>query len=221
MKRFLIAAAVMALIPIAVTADINVTSYTQTLVDPESGVVTIQWDDGSGGAVADATLMYGHVSGSYPVTIAAGTTGTFTFRPINIGMTGGVYYFRVSNVTDGTWSNEHRLFVNKGLGLGYSMVAMKPKVFSPEKGGLNIEYMAESENSSTVRVSIKAFNMEGKHIATIIEGQLRPVGVLSTDVWDGKDKLGYKAKNGRYIIQIEIEDITGRQQHIETVILVK
>ena len=56
---------------------------------------------------------------------------------------------------------------------------------------------------------------------TIIDGWLKPAGVMNIDVWDGKDDRGRVCLNGRYLLKIEIEDAGGKKQKIYSVVLVK
>jgi flagellar hook assembly protein FlgD len=118
-------------------------------------------------------------------------------------------------------SNEYKLFIGKASGLSVSFIEFNPNPFSPGIGGLRISYVPESDDKTMVKTTIKAFTMTGKHISTIVAGQMRTVGSVATDMWDGKTEMGYFAKNGRYIIQIEVEDSTGKKQFLNTVVMVK
>lgn len=200
---------------------VRVISYPLTVVDAKTGTVTVQWDDGAGGAVANATVLYGTGSNDYTGSMAQSSAGLLNFVPSAAGLIGGVYYFRVSNNADSSWSNEYRLFIGKAGGVGVSSRVLSPNPFSPDLGGLNISYTPESDNKTSVKVNIKAYTMDGKLIRTIIAGGIRTVGTLVTDVWDGKTDMGYFAKNGRYIIQLEVQDSTGKMQYLDTAIMVK
>jgi hypothetical protein len=201
---------------------IRVISYPVDVVDAKTGTVTVQWDDGAGGP-ANAVLLYGTTSMSYPNTLPVGALGTVSFIPESIGMTGGVYYFRLSNVAGipDCWSNEYRLFIGKNSGLQVSGITLSPNPFSPDLGGLSIGYLPDSDNNTTVKITIKAYTMDGKLIRTIANGEMKTGGTTAVSAWDGKTDMGYFSKNGRYIIQIEAHDSTGTKQYLNTVVMVK
>jgi hypothetical protein len=190
---------------------------------PPDKTVSITWDDGAGGAITDnVTLMYGASSGVYPVTIAAGSTGSFSFTPASIGMsTAGAYYFRLSNAASAVLSYEYSMYAGSGNGLVFDKVNLKPNPFSPKLGGLKIRYRVDSDSGSAVKVRIRAYTLDGKYIAEILRPEPRQAGLEHEEVWDGKDAGGKKAKNGRYIIQLEAEDSFGRVQDLQTAVLVE
>ena len=70
-------------------------------------------------------------------------------------------------------------------------------------------------------VNIKVFNPAGRLVAIVGEGIMRNVGIPAVDKWDGRDINGKWARNGRYIIQIEIEDTGGKKQYLYTAALIK
>lgn len=105
--------------------------------------------------------------------------------------------------------------------IGLAFNENTPNPFSPDKGPIAIKYVTDSKVASSVRTTIKVFNMAGKHIRTILDGGLRPVGELNTDTWDGRDERGRVCLNGRYMLQIEVEDSTGKKQKIYSIALVK
>lgn len=109
--------------------------------------------------------------------------------------------------------------VLKELGLEY--INLNPNPFSPALGGLRINYSVNSEKAGSVHTTIKIYNMTGKHVATIIEGALRKTGNDYTEIWAGIDLRGKIAKNGRYIVQIEIQDTAGKKQYLYPVVMVK
>ncbi len=109
--------------------------------------------------------------------------------------------------------------VLKELGLEY--VNINPNPFSPVLGGLRINYSVNSQEAGSVKTTIKIYNITGKLIKTIIEGAMRKVGNDYTEIWDGSDLRGKMAKNGRYIIQIEIQDTGSKKQFLYPVVMVK
>ena len=96
-----------------------------------------------------------------------------------------------------------------------------PNPFSPDKGPILIKYVTDSKAASSVKTTIKVFNLAGKLICTILDKGLRLVGKSYTDSWDGRDERGRVCLNGRYFLQIEVEDSSGKKQIIYSIVLVK
>jgi hypothetical protein len=105
------------------------------------------------------------------------------------------------------------------IGVTFSNIAPNP--FSPDRGPVSIEYICSSQNSSSVKATLKIFNMAGKLIRTVVDGQLRPVGILNTETWDGKNDRGRMCLNGRYLLQIELDDAVSKKQSIYSIALVR
>ena len=63
--------------------------------------------------------------------------------------------------------------------------------------------------------------MAGKFVRTVVDGVLRPVAVLNTETWDGRDDNGRMCLNGRYLLQIQIEDAVTQNQTIYSIALVR
>jgi hypothetical protein len=107
----------------------------------------------------------------------------------------------------------------QSVGVSFSSIAPNP--FSPARGPVSIQYICESQNASSVKTTIKVFNMAGKLIRTIVDGDLRPVGILNTETWDGKDDRGRMCLNGRYLLQIELDDAVAQKQSVYSIALVR
>ncbi len=105
--------------------------------------------------------------------------------------------------------------------LGFANVTMLPNPFSPYRGGLTINYVLESKEGSSIITTIKIYNMAGKLIRTLVDRQQRGAGVINTLTWDGKDKDGKVGVNGRYILQLQIEDASGTKQALYSIVLIK
>jgi hypothetical protein len=224
MKRLILilaAAAFFAVVIPASYAAVRVISYPVDIVDAKTGTVTVHWDDGAGGVpVYAATLWFGIAPGNYTGSIPQTSAGNLSFFPIDQGMAGGVYYFRVS-ATGEIMSNEYRLFIGKASGLQVSGITISPNPFSPDLGGLTISYLPDSDNNTTVKITIKAYTMDGKLIRTISNGEMKTAGTTAVSTWDGRTDMGYYAKNGRYIIQLEAHDSTGTKQYLNMAVMVK
>jgi len=105
--------------------------------------------------------------------------------------------------------------------LGIDSIDLKPNPFSPYHTGLSIKYVVNSLEGAGVEVSARIFNMAGNLVRTLFEKEPRPVGFLNNDKWDGKDDNGNWCANGRYILQIEIKDTSGKKQYLYPVVLIK
>ncbi len=105
--------------------------------------------------------------------------------------------------------------------LGIDFINLTPNPFSPYHTGLNIQYIINSLEGAGVEVTIKIFNMSGKLIRTLLDKQMKTVGYLNIEKWDGKNDNGNWCTNGRYILQIEIKDASGKKQYLYPVVLIK
>jgi len=105
--------------------------------------------------------------------------------------------------------------------LSLDTAELTPNPFSPHRGGLNIDYAVSSVEASQVFVTIKVFSVTGELIRVIADNEPRNTGPRIRDKWDGYDKNGKLAANGRYLIQLEIKDPSGKKQHIFMAALVK
>ena len=137
-----------------------------------------------------------------------------TWDDIGGTVTGGAVYTTITHFSEYTV-----LAALGSIGLAYN--ENTPNPFSPDKGPILIKYVTDSKVASSVKTTIKVFNMAGKFIRTILDKALRPVGIPYTDSWDGKDERGRVCLNGRYFLQIEVEDSSGKKQKIYSIALVK
>lgn len=153
-------------------------------------------------------------SGSSYKAIGVWNPTTLKWDLIGGTVTGGSIRASVSH-----FSEYAVISVIKELGLEYAN--LNPNPFSPALGGLRINYSVNSKDAGSVKTTIKIYNINGKLVSTIIEGALRKVGSDYTDIWNGQDLRGKMAKNGRYIVQIEIEDTSGKKQFLYPVVMVK
>ncbi len=105
--------------------------------------------------------------------------------------------------------------------LGIDSVNLTPNPFSPYHTGMNIQYTLNSMEGAGVEVSIKIYNMDGKLVRTLINKEIKSVGYPNNEKWDGKNDNGKWCANGRYILQIEIKDTSGKKQFLYPVVLIK
>ncbi len=105
--------------------------------------------------------------------------------------------------------------------LDIEYLSARPNPFSPYRGGLSITYGAVSDRAASVKMTIKIYNVAGKLVRTLVEGELRNIGVPTVDIWNGRDNDGNLARNGRYIVEAVAEDSTGKTSKIFPIVMVK
>jgi hypothetical protein len=100
-------------------------------------------------------------------------------------------------------------------------IKISPNPFSPFRGPAYISYDFKSSVAWSAETTIRIYNMSGELIKVIADKAPRTAGVTNVDAWDGKDKNGHWAANGRYILQIELRDVSGTKQYLYSIALVK
>jgi flagellar hook assembly protein FlgD len=105
--------------------------------------------------------------------------------------------------------------------IGVTYCKLTPNPFSPDKGPISINYTTDSKSASSIKTSIKIYSMAGKLIRTILDKGLRTTGTVNIEAWDGRDSYGKLCLNGRYLLEIEIEDTTGKKHYVYSIALVK
>ena len=164
---------------------------------------------------ASITMPY---TGSYDTDkVKAGKWNTTTLSWDSLG--GSADSTRVSCSNINTLGEYSVITTMSELGIPYA--DFSPNPFSPYNGGVTITYSLESLAGTMVKTTIKVFNVAGKHVATVTEGELRSTTKMNSDVWDGRDKNGNWARNGRYFIQIKAEDTEGEVSSIYSIVLIK
>nr|HPN65067.1 hypothetical protein [Candidatus Goldiibacteriota bacterium] len=89
----------------------RVTENPKVLI-PNDESVTVRWDDGAGNTLTNmCKIVFGISPSSYSGQINQTVFGEATFVPRDFGMTGGVYYCRVSDTVINETSREFKLFV--------------------------------------------------------------------------------------------------------------
>ncbi len=111
--------------------------------------------------------------------------------------------------------------LHAGSPIGISSCNIAPTPFSPERGPVSIKYVCTSLDASGVKATVKIYNMAGKLVKTVVDGEIRPVITVNTETWDGRDDSGRMCLNGRYLLQIEIEDAVGKAQSLSCIGLVR
>ncbi len=116
--------------------------------------------------------------------------------------------------------------------LGIENLRFDPNPFSPyyepyADAPLSIEFTVHSDVDPHVLVTIKIFNMAGQPVRTLLDRSPVAKGFQHTRsndpiIWDGLTNAGTMARNGRYVVHIEVEDSTGESEEVlETVVLIK
>lgn len=146
------------------------------------------------------------------------------------------------DVLDGEFSDDHTtidVIVNQLAGL-YAFLGVSeplniqnlefhPNPFSPDKGGLSIEFWIDSNESDNLFLFVKIFNMSGQLVRSLKDGIQVPKGNIYRDatdekrrvIWDGLTDDGYKARNGRYVVVVTAKDASGEKKQIGTAVLIK
>lgn len=112
------------------------------------------------------------------------------------------------------------------LPLGLENLVFTPNPFSPESAWpLSIEFTLHSLHPD-VWMTIEIYNMAGQHVRTLLDRELlEPGRRYSRDsrplLWDGRTDSGRMARNGRYLVHITAEDVSGEEEEFATVVLVK
>jgi len=111
--------------------------------------------------------------------------------------------------------------------LGIRRVRFRPNPFSPEMdtdgdghSGLAIEFELSSNDARKPFVTAKIYNMLGdlvRELATKVPKE-RGQNVL---YWDGRTDDRRLARNGRYVVHLLVEDSTGREEYVHTVVLIR
>ncbi|MDQ7065329.1 MAG: carboxypeptidase regulatory-like domain-containing protein [candidate division KSB1 bacterium] len=106
--------------------------------------------------------------------------------------------------------------------LGIHGLSFLPSPFSPKRGVLRIGYVLTSDVGRAL-VSIRIYNMRGDLVRTLLDRQVQfpgPHTELSL-AWDGTTDDGRLARNGRYLVEVIAEDVSGKVRKVETIVLIK
>lgn len=171
--------------------------------------IFISWNMNSEDDLKGYKLYYGNESKKYQAVIDAGLMTDYTFDDLQAGKD---YYFTVTaydtNYNESEYSEE--VFVslkNSSATENLYKVNFKnscynfPNPFVPGKELTAIRYVLESDTY----ITIKIYDVTGRHIRTVIESQPRTEGEHTADKWDGKDNNGNYVPNSVYYGKIETE----------------
>ncbi len=112
--------------------------------------------------------------------------------------------------------------------LGVHDIKFIPNPFSPQVDsdgdgilGVNISFYVTSKTIRQPFVSIKIYSLHGELIRNLIIDNPVDKGKVYTFNWDGKTEQDRMARNGRYLVQIEVKDQKETKNYLKQVVLIK
>ncbi len=113
--------------------------------------------------------------------------------------------------------------------LGIENLKFNPNPFSPDAGGVSIEFRLNSDIADYLTLDVGIYNMRGDRIRKLVDGEPRPKGDYRREapeearriIWDGRTDDGRDARNGRYIVVITAKDAGGEDRQVGSVVLIK
>lgn len=104
--------------------------------------------------------------------------------------------------------------------LAVSGLRADPNPFSPEIGDVEISYEISSDDARMPFVTVTLYNLAGRTVRRLVETE--PQGKGRREVlWNGLTDDGEAARNGRYVVEVRVEDPTGEASVCATLVLVK
>ena len=104
--------------------------------------------------------------------------------------------------------------------LSISDIKILPNPFSPYTGPAKISYTITSNTTTTPIVTAKVYNMVGDLVKILIDAKPQERGENLVE-WDGLSDMGRMAMNGRYLLRMQVKDMTGTKEKLETFVLIK
>ncbi|NOY78663.1 MAG: hypothetical protein GXO76_12430 [Calditrichaeota bacterium] len=118
--------------------------------------------------------------------------------------------------------------LNPARDLGMESLKLIPNPFSPVvdsdgdgSPGLTIQFLITSRDTRRPFVTIEIYSMVGQKVRTLLDDQPENKDQYLRFHWDGLTDDGRMARNGRYLIKIDVSDATGTKTTLKTVVLVK
>ena len=118
--------------------------------------------------------------------------------------------------------------INPARNLGLEFLRLKPNPFSPKVDsdgdgypGLTIELLVTSRDTRRPFVTVGIYNILGQKVRTLIDHHPENKDQYLKFRWDGLTDDGRMARNGRYVVKVDVSDATGTKSKIKTVVLVK
>jgi hypothetical protein len=110
--------------------------------------------------------------------------------------------------------------IAKAEPLAIKQLKISPNPFSPAEGPVEIVYSISSNETSTPEVTLKVYNMIGDLVKSLIVAEPQPRGENVVE-WDGFTDFGRMARNGRYVLQLKVKDISGQKETVKPFVLIK
>ena len=106
--------------------------------------------------------------------------------------------------------------------LGIHGLSFLPTPFSPRRGVMRIGYVLTSDEGRAL-ITIRIYNMNGDLVRTLVDRQQQYPGAHTglELAWDGRTDEGTLARNGRYLVEVIAETVSGKVRQVGTVVLVK
>jgi hypothetical protein len=112
--------------------------------------------------------------------------------------------------------------------LGVHNLKFTPNPFSPQVDsdgdgllGVNISFYVTSKTIRQPFVTIKIYSLYGELIRNLIIDNPLDKGKVHSFNWDGKTEMDRMARNGRYLVQIEVKDQKETKNYLNQVVLIK
>ena len=174
------------------------------LILPES--VTLRWNKNNEHDLAGYTLYYGYESNRYVANVNVGMENRYTLENLQSDTD---YYFAVTafdtNGNESEFSNEIKVHTSsesedeQEIDESKYECANFPNPFNPLKENTRIRFFLTDNEGVTIRI----YNVLGKHVYTVLENQHKNRGDHSENYWTGRDKNGDLVRNGTYICEIK------------------
>ncbi|MGB9856873.1 MAG: Ig-like domain repeat protein [Dictyoglomaceae bacterium] len=148
------------------------------------------------------------ISGTYTYEKSADDkTGTLTLQISGYTWTNGIYTVRI-NVTDklDNTTYDTYTFTLQQAPQETGDLIISPKVFSPEKGNLRIDYQFQVVSGNIQKVDIEIYSLNGILVKKLSSESYNSPQVQGTVTWDGRDSLGRLVPNGYYLVKAKITE---------------
>jgi hypothetical protein len=123
-------------------------------------------------------------------------------------------YFRT------TASGEFAVIVSSGV-LGLSQIELTPNPFSPRVREMNIFFRVDSKETREPLISVHVRTVTGIPVRTICLNRPFNKGSEVHLIWDGRSDQGQMCRNGRYLLELAVEDPSGTERVYKPIMMVK
>ncbi|PMQ01931.1 MAG: hypothetical protein CBR30_02765 [Dictyoglomus sp. NZ13-RE01] len=151
------------------------------------------------------------VSGTYTYEKSSDDkTATLTLQISGYTWTNGVYtvIIKATDKLDNSISDTYT-FTLEQVVQEIGDLLISPKVFSPSKGTLRIDYQFQAVSGNIQRVDIEIYSLNGVLVKKLSSKSYNTTQAQDTVVWDGKDSLGKLVPNGYYLVKAIIVESSG------------